>query len=243
MKVSVVIPSFNEATYIGRLLEDLSEQNFDSFEVIVSDAESKDMTSDVVKSYSDKLDIKLVSSPPRGPANGRNLGAKKAKGEWLLFLDADVEIDDPNFIDTLVKKAGENNWQTASAKINPSHGTLKERFGMRANYRYIKLLAKTKHPVAPGWCILTKRKIFEKHLGFNEKIQFGEDYDYVTRVGDHGYGFVEDTYYYVDFRRAREEGWRLSVKAVLNEVYRHTHDYNLENNPYKYEFGKHKERK
>lgn len=243
MKVSVVIPSFNEATYIGRLLQDLAEQDFKNFEVIVSDANSKDKTADVVKSYKDQINVTLVSSPPKGPANGRNLGAKKAKGEWLLFLDADVEIDDPEFIKKLIAKADQNNWQTASAKIDPSRGTLKERIGMRANYRYIKLLAKTKHPVAPGWCILTKRETFENHLGFNEKIQFGEDYDYVTRVGDHGYGFVEDTYYYVDFRRAREEGWRLTVKAILNEIYRHTHGYNLENNPYKYEFGKHKERK
>src|SRR5690606_24070347 len=100
----------------------------------------------------------------------------------------------------------------------------------------------TKHPVAPGWCILTRRELFEANDGFNEKIHFGEDYDYVTRVGKHGFGFVEETDYYVDLRRPREEGWRLTVKAVANEIYRHTHGYNLENNPHKYEFGKHKKR-
>lgn len=241
--LSIVIPTYNDATYIDRLLNALSLQLSMPFEVIVSDANSKDHIRDIIDQYQDKLDLRLVQSPPQGPGNGRNLGAAIAKGEWLLFLDADVDIDDQNFISTLVDVSNKNNWSTATARINPATGSLKERVGMGINYRYIKMLAKTKHPVAPGWCILTKKSVFKKHQGFNEKIFFGEDYDYVSRVGEHGFGFVEETYYYVDFRRAREEGWRLTTKAVLNEIYRHTHGYNLENNPYKYEFGKHKARK
>lgn len=241
--VSIIIPAYNDATYVSRLLEGLARQAHGSFEVIVSDAQSKDGIEQVVKSYEDRLNIILIQSPPKGPANGRNEGAKKARGEWLLFLDADDDIDDPGFIAALANTAAKHGWSTATARINPAKGNLKERIGMGANYRYIKLLARTKHPVAPGWCILTKKAVFEKYGGFNEKIYFGEDYDYVSRVGSHGFGFVEQTYYYVDFRRAREEGWRLTTKAILNEIYRHTHGYNLENSPFTYEFGKHKARK
>lgn len=240
--VSVIIPTYNDATYAERLLEALVRQNYSNFEVIVSDADSNDGIDSIVEKFKENLKISLVISKPLGPSHGRNIGAKKAKGEWLLFLDADDDIDDPDFIKTMVETAETNKWQTASAKINASRGTAKERIGMGLNYRYIKLLAKTKHPVAPGWCILTKRKVFEKHLGFNENIKFGEDYDYVSRVGERGFGFVDQTYYYVDFRRARSEGWRLTFKAIGNEIYRHTHRYNLEKNPFKYEFGKHKER-
>src|SRR5947209_6196665 len=93
--VSVVIPAYNEATYIDRLLEALSKQNFKDFEVIVSDAQSKDGTEGVVKSFKDKFVIKFIESPPKGPGAGRNEGAKLARGEWLLFLDADDDIDDP----------------------------------------------------------------------------------------------------------------------------------------------------
>lgn len=241
--ISVVIPTYNEATYINRLLDALINQRHVSFEVIVSDAESKDGIEKVVTKYQDKLTIKLVQSPPTGPGQGRNIGAAQAKGDWLLFLDADDTIDDPGFIAKLVSEAEANNWQTASAKYKHEDASAIEKIGRSINYRYIKLLAHTKHPVAPGWCILTKRALFEKHKGFNPKIQFGEDYDYVTRVGKYGFGFVETTYYYVDLRRAREEGWRLSCKAVANEIYRHTHHYNLEKNPYKYEFGQHKTRR
>lgn len=240
--VSVVIPAYNEATYIDRLLDALVKQNFGSFEVIVSDADSGDGTDEVVNSFKSKLDIKMVVSPPKGPGASRNKGAKLARGEWLLFLDADDEVDDPNFLATLVEVARKMGWKTATSRIRLRGGRWHERMGSAINYRYIKLLSHTKHPVAPGWCILTGRKLFEENGGFNEKIQFGEDYDYVSRVGQHGFGFIEKTYYFVDQRRSREEGWRLAYRAVANEVYRHTHGYNLEKNPYKYEFGKHRKR-
>ncbi len=242
-EVSVVIPSYNEATYIGRLLQALSKQTHDNFEVIVSDAKSKDGTADVVKRYNKRINVKLVSSPPKGPSAGRNKGAALASGKWLLFLDADDDIDDPDFIKTMIAAADKNNWVVASATMRARDASLRERFGIGFNYRYIKLLARTKHPVSPGWCILTLRDVFNAHKGFNEGIHFGEDYDYVSRAGRYSFGFVEQTYYYVDLPRARQEGWRLTIKAIGNEIYRHTHSYNLENNPFKYEFGKHKRRK
>ena len=105
VKLSIVIPAYNEATYIDRLLEGLSNQNCEAFEVIVSDAESKDGTEEVVQQFSKKLNAKLLTSPPKGPAHGRNIGAAAAKGEWLLFLDADDDIRDPLFIKKLVSEA------------------------------------------------------------------------------------------------------------------------------------------
>jgi glycosyltransferase involved in cell wall biosynthesis len=242
-KVSVVIPSYNEGTYIDRLLEALVKQLSVDFEVIVSDAESKDETPGVINNFKNKLDIKLVLSPPKGPAAGRNRGAEIAKGEWLLFLDADDDFDDPYFIKTLLVEAMRRDLQTASAKIKIKQGNFINKFGMsKLNYGYLKLLSHTNHPIAPGYCILTKRKLFESLKGFNEKIQFGEDYDYVSRAHNQGFAFIEQTYYYVDLRRAETEGIKLTLKGIGNEIYRHTHRYNLEKNPIKYEFGKHKAR-
>ncbi len=242
LSVSVIIPSYNDATYIDRLLLALSKQTHSSLEVIVSDAQSNDGTEKIVKEYAGKLDVHLVQSPPTGPGAGRNEGAKIAKGEWLLFLDADDDIKDPDFITILVNQAELRGWQTATAKIKHADASFKEKIGSGLNYHYIKLLAHTKHPVAPGWCILTKRELFEENHGFNPKIQFGEDYDYVSRVGSHGFGFIEETSYLVDLRRPRQEGISLFLKGMANEFYRHTHHYNLEKNPIKYEFGKHAKR-
>jgi glycosyltransferase involved in cell wall biosynthesis len=240
--VSIVIPSYKDRTYMDRLLEALAKQKDMYFEVIVSDAQSNDGTKELVGEFKSRLDIQLVESPPKGPAAGRNEGAKLARGKWLLFLDADDDIDDPHFIRVLVGEAEAHNWKSASTIMKVRDASFMERFGTWLNYRYVKVLARSKHPVAAGWCILTRRDVFEQNTGFNEKIQFGEDYDYVSRSSRGAFGFTEKTYYYMDLRRARAEGIRFAIKGFLNEIYRHTHRYNLERNPIKYEFGKHKPR-
>ena len=241
--VSVVIPSYNDASYIDRLLLALTKQEYDNFDVIVSDANSKDNVLEVINDFKSKLDLKLIQSPPAGPGVGRNVGAAEARGEWLLFLDADDDIDDPEFISILVQEASKRGWDTATAKVKHTDANWLEQFGSTMNYRYIKLLAHTKHPVAPGWCILTKRAVFEEKGGFNPDIRFGEDYDYVIRASDHGFGFVEGTYYYVDLRRSREEGIKFALKGIGNEIYRHTHRYKIKKNRIRYDFGTHQERK
>lgn len=243
--LSIVIPSYNEATYIGRLLSALANQKYKDFEVIVSDAQSKDGSQEVVESFNKKLDVNFYEAPPKGPAYGRNQGAKHARGQWLLFLDADDDIDDPNFIEKLIQGAEKQGWQTATAKFKPLEGTLSEKIGFGfVNYHYVKLISHIGRPGAPGYCILTRRSLFENLKGFNENIQFGEDYEYVDRASKKGFGFVTSTYYYVDQRRPRNEGGlRLFWKGTLNEVYRQLFGYKkLEKNSIKYEFGKHGKR-
>jgi glycosyltransferase involved in cell wall biosynthesis len=237
--VSVVIPAYKEATYIDRLLDALVEQKGIDFEVIVSDAQSKDGTKQVVESFKGKLDIKFVEAPPKGPAFGRNQGAKHAIGEWLLFLDADDDIESPNFIKTLVETANKNSWSTCTG-----HMTTRSGHSYTSLYYYQRLLSHTRRPVASGYCILTKRQIFEESGGFNENIRFGEDYEYVSRNGKHGFGIVKSAYYYVDPRRNQKEGLGLVWRGSLNEFYRLLFGYKkLENQPIKYEFGQHKKRK
>ena len=242
--VSVIIPAYNEATYIDRLLGILTRQTFKDFEVIVSDAQSKDGTDKVVRGLKDRLDIKFIEAPPKGPGFGRNVGAKQAKGEWLLFLDADDDIDDPNFISALLNKTSLRGWSTSSAKLRIRKSErLHNRIGAGFFYSYQKLLSHTKHPVAQGYCIFTKREVFEANKGFNEKIHYGEDNDYVSRAGRNGFGFVDETYYYVDQRRNKQEGFLFIVKNFWHEIYRLTHLNSLEKQPFKYEFGKHPKRK
>ncbi len=239
--VSVVIPAYNEENYIGRLLEDLSEQSYKEFEVVVADAKSTDNTVKVINSFADKLNIKVVEQPPKNPGAGRNIGVSHAKGEWLLFLDADDTTDDPNFIKTLLEKTLEHGWKTSSAKMTVDKtNSLTERIGTSVYYSYLKLISHTKHPIAPGACIFTHRDTFHKYNGFNEKITFGEDNDYVTRTAKERFGFVGDTYFYVDMRRFREKGKHsFMLMSIRNEVHRLTHGFKLDKSPFDYEFGKH----
>ncbi len=238
--VSVVIPAYNEATYIDRLLEALVKQHGVDFEVIVSDAESNDGTKEVVDSFKDKLTIKLIESPPKGPAHGRNVGAKTVRGEWLLFLDADVVIKDPNFIASLLGRTLERGWKTSSAQLKVLKGSLLGHLGH--SQPYLNLMAHTKHPIMQGYCMFTNRATFEALNGFNEKIQYGEDNDYATRSAKYGFGFVRGIYYYVDPRRYEQEGFSLLLKNTKHELYRLTHGFSFEENSTEYQFGKHKKR-
>ena len=239
--VSVIIPAYNEVTYIDRLLGALITQNYTDFEVIVSDAQSKDGTQEVVESFKNKLHIKFLEAAPKGPAFGRNQGAKHARGEWLLFLDADVDIEDPEFIEKLINYTNDKKWNTSSAKMT-AHGKAAKQYKMLLGYQ--KLLLHTKKPVASGYCIFTRSSVFQKVGGFNESIHFGEDYEYVSKTGKDGkFGFVDTTEYYVDPRRNQEHGFKLAWQGTLNEVYRLLFGYRkLEKRPIKYEFGKHKPR-
>jgi glycosyltransferase involved in cell wall biosynthesis len=239
-KISVVIPAYNEATYIDRLLECLSAQKFDEFEVIVSDAQSKDGTNKIVKSFKEKLDIKLLEAPPHGPAFGRNQGAKQARGSWLLFLDADVVIKDPNFVEKLWYKTLDKGWKTSSAQLKVLSGSFLGKIGHSQGY--LNLMAHTKHPIFQGYCMFTEKAVFEKLGGFNEKIKYGEDNDYATRSAKYGFGFVKKLYYYVDPRRYQQEGLKLLFKNTKHELYRLTHGFSFEKNSATYEFGKHRER-
>ncbi len=236
----MVIPAYNEATYIDRLLKALSKQNFKDFEVIVSDAQSNDGTSEVVDSFKDKLNIQLIESPPKGPAHGRNVGAYAAQGEWLLFFDADIDIHDPEFIVTLLHKTEEKGWKTSSAQLKVMKGSLLGHIGHSQGY--LNLMSHTKHPIFQGYCMFTNRQVFQKLNGFNEKIQYGEDNDYATRSARYGFGFVKKLYYYVDPRRYQQEGFTLLIKNTSHELYRLTHGFSFEKNKSSYEFGKHKKR-
>lgn len=96
MKVSIIIPSFNEEKVISECLESLKNQTFKDIETIIIDDGSTDQTAEVVKKYQ----VKLLKQNHLGPAVARNLGARYATGEILVFVDADM-VFDKSFIDKL----------------------------------------------------------------------------------------------------------------------------------------------
>ncbi len=99
MKVSVIIPTYNEEVVIDDCLSSLSEQTYKDLEVIVVDDGSIDATVRRVTSH--KSRVTLLRQQHKGPGAARNLGAKHATGETLVFVDADMTFA-PDFIEKLV---------------------------------------------------------------------------------------------------------------------------------------------
>lgn len=86
--VSIIIPAYNEEKVIRRLLFSIKDQDYRNFEVIIVDDASSDRTFEVAKKYTKKIFKRKHAER----SVQRNFGAKKAKGNYLLFLDADMEL-------------------------------------------------------------------------------------------------------------------------------------------------------
>src|SRR5215831_13870333 len=86
---SVIIPTYNRATCVGRAIESVLRQTFQDYELIVVDDGSTDKTAEVVRQYGER--IVFVSQPNRGVSAARNAGVSRAAGDWVAFLDSDDE--------------------------------------------------------------------------------------------------------------------------------------------------------
>jgi glycosyltransferase involved in cell wall biosynthesis len=91
--VSVIIPTHNRASLLPDMLEALVRQTYpqESMEVIVVDDGSTDNTAEVVKDFTG-LTIKYIVQNNLGATQARNLGAQQASGQWLVFMDDDIEL-------------------------------------------------------------------------------------------------------------------------------------------------------
>src|SRR4030042_623673 len=102
-KLSVIIPVFNEEGVILSCLESLGTQTYTDFEIIAVDDSSTDSTYEKLAKLKKIIpDFTLLKQDHKGPGTARNLGAKYAKGDVLVFVDADMTFD-KNFLRDLVE--------------------------------------------------------------------------------------------------------------------------------------------
>lgn len=91
--ISVVCPVFNSEEYIQKTIKSVLNQTLQVEELILIDDGSSDKTiniiNDIIDQYNGPTDIILIKSSHQGPGVARNIGIKKAKSEWISFLDSD----------------------------------------------------------------------------------------------------------------------------------------------------------
>lgn len=90
--ISIIIPLYNKENCIKDTINSILSQNYKDFEIVVVNDGSKDNSVAVVKSICDSR-IRLINKENEGVSKTRNRGIKEAKGEWLLFLDADDTME------------------------------------------------------------------------------------------------------------------------------------------------------
>lgn len=200
MKVSIIIPAYNEEEFLPNLLTSIQRQEYDDLEVIIADAHSIDKTCEIAESYG------CTIVPGGLPSVGRNNGAKIAKGELLLFLDADSVLTN-NYISSAVEEFELHNLGIAITQIVPlEKGFINQLSHELANYM-TKAISQIKPHGAGCYGILTYKSLHEKVNGFDESLDFGEDTDYIERIGKISrFKVLDNPRLLISTRRLEEEG-------------------------------------
>jgi len=101
--VSIIIPTKNSSSTLKKTLDSIANQTYKNIEIIVVDNDSSDRTKEIAKLYTDKV----FNIGPERTAQ-KNFGIKVARGEYLLFIDSDMELDS-NVVEECVKLAEADN--------------------------------------------------------------------------------------------------------------------------------------
>jgi len=211
--LSIIIPTLDEEKHLPLLLESIKKQDFSDYEIIAADAGSEDKTLEIAKDYG----CKIVAGGL--PARGRNQGAKAARGDLLLFLDADVILPEKTF-GKILEEFNRRKLDIATFCLLPSKKNKMSKFFFTFFYNLpITSLEKVLPHAAMG--ILIKKSLFEKLSGFDEKIKLAEDHDLARRAGKLGkYGILKSTKLFVSDRRFKKDGWlKTGSKYLFCEGY------------------------
>ena len=104
-KVSIIVPVYNAAEYVGKCLESVALQDYKNIEIIVVEDGSDDESPDVCKEYARRYDNIKVYHDKCGTAGAaRNYGMSKAAGDYVMFVDADDYLTDNCVVSELTKK-------------------------------------------------------------------------------------------------------------------------------------------
>lgn len=200
MKISFIIPTYNEGKCIESCLRSLKKQDVKK-EIIVVDSNSKDKTISIAKKYADKV----IVTKKRGVGLARNMGAKKAKGDILVFVDADMVIS-KDVSKRLLEKFKDPKMIGICGEAY-SRGKFRYRFVYWLVYMITKVFLIFKIPLFPSMFVAYKKKEFNKVKGFMEW-RSAEDYDLSFRMKKLGKFDVLSGGMWTSPRRLKGRLWR-----------------------------------
>ncbi|MBO7305039.1 MAG: glycosyltransferase family 2 protein [Clostridia bacterium] len=193
VKVSVIIPIYNAADYIRPAIDSVLAQTLSEFEIICVDDGSTDSTLEVLREYQ-KIDsrVRIVTETNAGPAYARNNGMRRARGEYVAFLDAD-DFFEPEMLRRLYELASDGDLDIAIANFDV-YNNKKGKFenpNAAENADIFdggRISSKNEYPdriltstVGAAWNKLFRRSfVEEKGLSFLADVHIYEDVYFVT---------------------------------------------------------------
>jgi len=190
--ISVVVPSYNAEKTLGKNINSLLNQSYKNVEIIVVDDGSLDKTLKVAFGFRKKSKrVKIISISHSGSARARNIGIKKSKGKYIVFISSDIWVK-PSFIKSLI----------SLLVNNPGISGVDCYFGIDKAYSYTFiefLLALERvgavYAMNKGNEDDSKAAIFfkKKSIGqtkFDEKLSFGEEFNFCKKLKDKNCKFI-----------------------------------------------------
>jgi succinoglycan biosynthesis protein ExoA len=213
--VSVVLPVLNEARDIGRLLRELLDQEppAGGFEIVVADGGSTDRTRDIVAALAPlHPNLLFVENPRRLSSAGRNVGARAARGRYVVFLDGHCSVPRRDYLVRLVEvfettgaaclcrpqplqNLAEGPWGKAIAAARQSflgHDPGSDIYGGEPDFT---------DPRSAGAAY--SRDVFERLAGYDERFDACEDVEFNHRVAELGLQAYRHPDLSVDYRPRR----------------------------------------
>ena len=208
-KVTIVVPTLNEAERITPCLMGLSRQSYEVREIIVVDSDSTDDTQDLVKTTAEKDPrFRLITDDPLPPgwvgrpwALHTGFLASSPKSEWFLGVDADTQPD-PGLAASLVKKAETEGYDLISLSPRfilkyPGELWLQPALLMTLVYRFGPTGTGSQTPervMANGQCFLCRRSVLSKMEGYvSAQGSFCDDVTLARNIAAEGFkvGFLD----------------------------------------------------
>ena len=184
--ISVIVPCYNAAPFVAETIESVLRQTHPCVEVIVVDDASTDGSWEVVQSYRDQITAFRLDEN-RGGSHARNRGAEIARGEYLMFLDAD-DVLAPDTLAGLVAalherdadiagcrwrrlKSIDGRWHTVPSGITPPNPTKDSLPGWMTGESWF-----------PPCAVLWRRQVYDKVGRWDEDITLNDDGDLMMRA-------------------------------------------------------------
>ena len=221
MDFSIVIITLNEERNIVRILDNLAHQTYKKFEVIVVDSNSTDNTYQNAMKCKDKFKyFTCIQMQNRWVALWRNTGAKNARYENLLFLDADTTFKN-DFLEKIGSDIQENSYELATAMIQITD----QLFIYKLWCFFINTWMKISQYFFPTWigaCMYSKKYVFDTIWWFEQDIRLCEDCSYMKNAKKQAYkNWVLKEKFYFDMRRLEQDGlYKTYLKYIFANIYR-----------------------
>ena len=207
--ISVIIPVYNVEKYLSTCLESVLKQTMPNFEVLLINDGSTDNSATICEDYANKdKRVKVFHTTNSGPGTARNIGLQKAKGKYIIFIDADDYIEPAEF-NIVLNLAEENNSDLVVFSFYEKKGNIIEIKEIqecnfedgKSKSEFLKKVWLQDEMLSSTWNKLYKAKVIkDNNIVFSEDFFIAEDYlfniEYMDAI-ERGVSINIPLYYYV----------------------------------------------